>query len=289
MALVTPMKGGVGAHCPIDRPALAKLIDWHAESGTDGIVIAGTTGECATLDDKEHCELIEWAVAAAAGRVPIIAGTGSNSTHEAMHLTKCAKAAGADACLLVTPYYNKPTQKGLYLHYRAVAEAVDIPQILYNVPGRTACDLLPETVAELAKLPNIIGIKDATTMDRVDRLRERVADEGFLLLSGEDALACQWIQRGGHGVISVTANVAPAMMSRMCKSALNGDAAAAGEVDEALQPLHKALFVEPNPIAAKWALGKMGLIGDGIRLPLTCLEPDSQKVVAEAMAGVGVG
>ena len=288
VALVTPMRGGVDVRCPIDMDALAKLMEWHIASGTDAIIIAGTTGESATLDNEEHCELIGRAVAMAGKRIPIIAGTGSNSTHEAIYLTRHAREAGADACLLVTPYYNKPTQQGLYLHYKAVAEAVDIPQILYNVPGRTACDLLPETVARLADIPNIIGIKDATTTDRVNDLLQHIADKDFSLLSGEDAQACQWIKRGGHGIISVTANVAPAAMRRMCHEALAGNIAGAERENTALQSLHEALFIEPNPVAAKWALHKMGYIGDGIRLPMTWLEQDNQPTVAAAMKNAGI-
>ncbi len=288
VALVTPMQGGVAAECPIDGSSLAKLVQWHIDSGTDAIVAAGTTGESATLNEAEHCELIKQVVAVVAGRIPVIAGTGSNSTHEAIRLTRCAKEVGVDACLLVTPYYNKPTQQGLYLHYKTIAEAVDIPQILYNVPGRTACDMLPAVVARLAQVPNIIGIKDATTPDRIDDLRRCVGDDGFLLLSGEDSHACDWMRRGGHGVISVTANVAPAAMHRMCGSALAGDFTAAQKEDESLQPLHQALFVEPNPIAAKWALHNMGFIGDGIRLPMTWLEQVNQEVVTAAMKMAGV-
>ena len=281
VALVTPMRSGISPQCPIDTEAMARLVEWHIQAGTDGLVVAGTTGESATLTDEEHCSLIRQVVRQVRGRVPVIAGTGSNATHEAIRLTRYAHEAGADACLLVTPYYNKPTQQGLYLHYQAIATAVNIPQILYNVPGRTACDLLPETVGRLARLPNIVGIKDASDSDRIDALRACVDDAGFIVLSGEDAQACQWIRRGGHGVISVTANVAPKAMHRMCIRAA-ADGAVAEKEDAVLQPLHKALFVEPNPIAAKWLLHRMGLIEDGIRLPLTWLREASHGAVIAA-------
>ena len=288
VALVTPMREGVGAETPLDREALARLVDWHVAAGTAALVVAGTTGESATLDEAEHCRLIGEAVQMAAGRLPIIAGTGANSTREAAALTRCARQAEADACLLVTPYYNKPTQEGLYQHHRAVAEAVDIPQILYNVPGRTACDMLPETVARLAELPNVIGIKEASgQLDRVTRLRESCGAE-FVLLTGEDGNAREFIELGGQGVISVTANVAPALMREMCSAGLAGDRAAAQAADARLQGLHQALFLESNPIPAKWALHRMGMIERGIRLPLTWLPEKHEAPLEAAMRAAGV-
>jgi 4-hydroxy-tetrahydrodipicolinate synthase len=288
VALVTPMRGGVGPETALDDAALARLVEFHIEQGTDAIVAVGTTGESATLTEDEHCATIEAVVALVKGRVPVIAGTGANSTHEAIRLTERARAAGADACLLVTPYYNKPTQDGLYLHHKAVAEAVDIPQILYNVPGRTACDMLPATVARLAAIDNIIGIKEATgDVDRVAALRAQCGD-GFLLLSGDDATACAFMLAGGHGVISVTANVAPRQMHDLCRAACAGDAAAARAVDGPLQALHRDLFVEANPIPVKWALHAMGLIEPGIRLPMTWLSAERETTVRAAMRQAGI-
>jgi len=284
VALITPMHEDGG----IDEGALRRLVDFHVEQGTDGIVAVGTTGESATLDEPEHCEVIRQVVEYAAGRVAVIAGTGANSTREAISLTRCAREARADAALLVTPYYNKPTQEGLYLHHRAVAEAVDIPQILYNVPGRTACDLLPETAARLAALPNIVGLKEATgDLSRVPRLRELCGPD-FDLFSGDDATACEFILRGGQGVISVTANVAPRLMHEMCRAALAGDREAAHAIDAKLQGLHSGLFVESNPIPVKWAVTEMGLAPRGIRLPLTWLSASAQPRVRQAMQMAGV-
>ncbi len=284
VAIVTPMH----EDGRIDETAFRALVDWHVEQGTDAIVAVGTTGESATLDEREHCTAIELVARHADGRIPVIAGTGANSTTEAIALTRCAQAAGADACLLVTPYYNKPTQEGLYRHHKAVAEAVDVPQILYNVPGRTAVDMQPETVARLAVLPNIIGVKEATgELDRIPRLRELTGD-GFAIFSGDDATARDAILAGADGDISVTANVAPALMQRMCRLALDGDAEGAAEVDELLAPLHKALFVESNPIPVKWALAEIGKIAPGIRLPLTWLEPSAHDEVRAAMAAAGI-
>jgi len=279
VAMVTPMQPS-GA---VDDEALARLVEFHVDNGTEGIVAVGTTGESATLDPQEHTEVIARVVELVAGRLPVIGGTGANATSEAIHLTRCAKDAGADACLLVTPYYNKPTQQGLYLHFEAIAEAVDIPQILYNVPGRTACDMLPETVERLAKIDNIVGIKEAT--GDLDRIRELVSRCGpdFAILSGEDHLAFETILAGGRGVISVTANVAPAAMHEMCTLALAGDIEGARRVDDRLRELHAALFVESNPIPAKWALLDMGLIQDGIRLPLTPLSEQHRDRVRQAM------
>ena len=283
VALVTPMK----ADGSVDEQALAKLVDWHIEQGTAAIVSMGTTGESATLDTEEHCAVIRKTLGMVAGRIPVVAGTGANSTTEAIELTNCAKAAGADACLLVTPYYNKPTQEGLYLHHKAVAEAVDIPQILYNVPGRTACDMLPETAGRLSTLKNIVGIKEATgDLARIQRIRELAGDE-FALYSGDDATGCEFMLMGGQGVISVTANVCPNAMCRLCDAALAGERAAAEAIDADLQLLHRDLFVESSPIPVKWALCEMGLIEPGIRLPLTWLSENKWDIVRDAMRRAG--
>ena len=288
VAIVTPMKAGVSPAAALDWERYASLIEYHIAQGTDGIVAVGTTGESATLDGDEHREAIRRAVQVAAGRVPVIAGTGANSTVEAIDLTRAAREAGADACLLVTPYYNKPTQEGLYLHFKAVAEAVDIPQILYNVPGRTACDMLPETVARLSKVPNIVGVKEATgDVARVAALRAGCGAD-FLLLSGDDATAREFMLAGGHGVISVTANVAPRAMHEMCVAALAGDAGKAARLDAPLAALHRDLFCESNPIPVKWCVNAMGLIEAGIRLPLTWLSPAREALVRAAMESAGV-
>ena len=284
VALVTPMTEAGD----IDYPALGDLIAWHIASGTRALVSVGTTGESATLDTTEHCAVLEFTIQQVAGRIPVIAGTGANSTREAIHLTQHACELGADACLLVTPYYNKPTQEGLYQHYKAIADAVAIPQILYNVPGRTAVDLLPETVARLAELPNIVGAKEASgDVPRIVSLREQVARD-FAIYSGYDATACQAILQGADGDISVTANVAPAQMQAMCAAALAGDAERAQELDAALAGLHQALFVESNPIPVKWALAEMGRIAAGIRLPLTQLSAEAQPAVTQALRQAGV-
>lgn len=284
VAMATPMQAG-GA---LDDEALSRLVEFHVERGTDALVAVGTTGESATLDPEEHCTVIRQVVERAAGRIPVIAGTGANATSEAVHLTRRAAEAGADACLLVTPYYNKPTQEGLYLHFKVVAEAVAIPQILYNVPGRTACDMLPEAVERLSRIPNIIGIKEATgDLPRIRELCERCGDE-FAVYSGEDWLAMEAILAGGKGVISVTANVAPAAMRRMCALALAGDREGAEAEDRKLEALHKALFIESNPIPTKWALHEMGLIPEGIRLPLTPLSADYHEQVRAALAQADV-
>jgi 4-hydroxy-tetrahydrodipicolinate synthase len=284
VALVTPMTEDGG----LDENALRGLVDWHVAEGTDAIVAVGTTGESATIDEEEHCYLIRLVVELAAKRVPVVAGTGANSTTEAIDLTRCAKAAGADACLLVTPYYNKPTQQGLYLHHKAIAEAVDIPQVLYNVPGRTGCDMLPETVGRLAAVPNIVGVKEATgDLSRVPRIRE-LAGPGFAIYSGDDATARELMLLGGQGVISVTANVAPGPMHRMSAAALAGRRAEAEAIDATLAGLHKSLFVESNPIPVKWALAEMGRIGTGIRLPLTWLSEAARPAVREAMRQAGI-
>ena len=284
VALVTPMR----ADGAVDHEALAKAVDRVIEAGSAAIVSVGTTGESATLDVDEHTDVIRRTIDVAAGRVPIIAGTGANSTAEAIHLTEAAKAAGADAALLVTPYYNKPPQEGLYRHFKAVAEAVDIPQILYNVPGRTAVDMLPATVERLAELPAVIGIKEAK--GDLDRVRELVALglPDFALYSGDDATARDSILLGFDGDISVTANVAPEGMARMCAAALAGDAEAAAAIDADLAALHRALFVEPNPIPVKWALAELGLIDEGIRLPLVPLDPAFHAEVRAAIKAAGL-
>jgi 4-hydroxy-tetrahydrodipicolinate synthase len=284
VALITPMHADGG----IDDANLRRLVDFHVEAGTSAIVSVGTTGESATLDEDEHCVVIRRTVELAAGRIPVIAGTGANSTREAILLTRCAKEAGADAALLVTPYYNKPTQEGLYLHFRAVAEAVDIPQILYNVPGRTACDLLPATVARLAGVDNIIGLKEATgDLERVSRLRSDCG-EGFALYSGDDATSCDFMLLGGDGVISVTANLAPALMQQMSRAALAGEREEAHRIDAALRALHRDLFIQSNPIPVKWGAAAMGLCSNGIRLPLTWLSDDCHDRVRAAMEQAGI-
>ena len=279
VALVTPMfEDG-----SLDLPSLQALVDYHIKEGSNALVIVGTTGESPTVSFEEHCALIQTVVSHAKGRIPIIAGTGANSTSEAIALTQCAKDGGADACLLVTPYYNKPTQEGLYLHFRAVAEAVDIPQILYNVPGRTACDLANDTALRLAAIPNITGIKDATgNIERSSDLIRR-APPDFAIYDGNDATAMALMLSGGHGVISVTANVAPRLMRQMCDFALAGDAQNARAINNQLLPLHHKLFVESNPIPVKWVLRKMGLIPAGLRLPLTPLSADFHGTLTEAM------
>jgi 4-hydroxy-tetrahydrodipicolinate synthase len=284
VALVTPM----AADGSLDEAALRQLVDFHVENATDAIIAVGTTGESATLVEEEHCHVIRLVVEQAAGRIPVIAGTGANSTSEAILLTRCAMEAGADACLLVTPYYNKPTQEGLYLHFRAVAEAVPIPQILYNVPGRTACDMLPATVERLSHVANIIGIKEATgDLDRARDIMERCGSR-LDLYSGDDATAMECILLGAKGDISVTANVAPRMMHDMCAAALAGDRATAEQLNEKLMPLHKDLFVEANPIPVKWALYEMGLIPPGIRLPMTPLSDQYHDTVRSALRHAGV-
>lgn len=288
VAIVTPMVTGNAPELALDNDALADLIEFHIENKTDGIVAVGTTGESATLSEPEHCDVIRFVVERVRGRVPVIAGTGANSTTEAVRLTQCAKDAGADACLLVTPYYNKPTQAGLFLHHQAVAQAVAIPQILYNVPGRTACDMLPETIGRLSRIENIIGVKEATAdLARVGRLRALCGDD-FLLLSGDDATTREFILRGGNGVISVTANVAPKVMHDMCTAAIAGDREVAETIDLGLAGLHERLFVEANPIPVKWALNQMGLIQSGIRLPLTWLADAYHDAVKEAMTQAGI-
>jgi len=272
----------------VDFDGLRRLIAWHIEEGTDGIVVAGTTGESATLTKSEHAAVIKAAVECAAGRIPVIAGTGSNSTAQTIELSQEVDALGVDAYLIVTPYYNKPTQQGLIRHYEAIAEAVSRPIMLYNVPGRTAVDMLPETVAELAAHARITAIKEATgEVARVAQLRELCGSD-FALYSGDDATGREFMLAGGQGVISVTSNVAPRVMAAMCKAAIAGNSAAAAELDEPLSGLHNDLFVEANPIPVKWALQRMGLIEKGIRLPLTELTEANQPVVVTAMQKAGL-
>jgi 4-hydroxy-tetrahydrodipicolinate synthase len=283
VALVTPMHEDGS----LDWVALERLVKFHIENGTDAIVAVGTTGESPTLDMDEHCEVIRRTVEYARGRLPVIAGTGANSTSEAIELTECAHKLGADACLLVTPYYNKPTQEGLYLHHKKVADAVPVPQILYNVPGRTAVDMQPETVERLSKIPNIVGIKEAT--GNLDRARDilRRCGTSFDLYSGDDATALDCILLGAKGDISVTANVAPRSMHEMCKLAREGREQEARTINDRLMALHKNLFVEANPIPVKWALHEMGLIEGGIRLPLTPLSAAHHPTVRAALRDGG--
>lgn len=284
VALVTPME----ADGAVDFEALDRLVARHIAAGTSAIVAVGTTGESATLDNDEHVAVIRRAVAAADGRIPVIAGTGANATSEAIALTRAAADCGADAALLVTPYYNKPPQEGLYQHFRAVAEAVDIPQILYNVPGRTGCDLQPATVKRLAEVPNIIGLKEA--LGEEARIQELVGcglPGDFALYSGDDGTACGAMLAGFHGDVSVVANVAPVMMARMCAAALAGDRAAAEALDAELAGLHRDLFLQANPIPVKWALHAMGVIGAGIRLPLIPLAEEYHDTLRATLRTVG--
>ncbi len=284
VALVTPMN----ADNSLDWAALHKLVDWHLEQGTHAIVAVGTTGESATLNVDEHLAVIKKVVDQVNGRIPVIAGTGANSTSEAVELTQAAKDVGADACLLVTPYYNKPTQEGLVLHHTHIARAVAIPQILYNVPGRTGGDMKPETALRLASVPNIIGIKEATgDLDRAKTLIDQAPND-FAIISGDDATAVDLILLGGKGDISVTANVVPAAIARMCELALAGKAEEARAINERLLPLHTAMFVESNPIPVKWAVEQLGLIQSGIRLPLTRLSEQYHQQVKTAMQAAGI-
>lgn len=283
VAIVTPMR----ADGALDYEALARLVEFHIENGTDAIISVGTTGESATLDFEEHIRVVQRTVELVKGRIPVIAGTGANSTTEALHLTQRSMEAGADACLLVTPYYNKPTQEGLYRHYKLIADRVAIPQILYNVPGRTACDLKPETVERLADVPNIVGIKEASTLERIQELVRRCG-ERLDVYSGDDGIAAEAILSGAKGVISVTANVAPGLMHEMSVAALAGDRTQTEAVNGRLIELHKALFLESNPIPVKWAVHQLGLIPPGIRLPLTPLSEAFQPAVRAAMQQAGV-
>jgi 4-hydroxy-tetrahydrodipicolinate synthase len=284
VAIVTPMLEDGS----LDFPRLRALVDWHLREGTDGIVVVGTTGESPTVDVEEHCELIRAVVEHAKKRIPVIAGTGANSTTEAIELARYAKKVGADYSLSVVPYYNKPTQEGLYLHFRKIAESVDIPQILYNVPGRTACDLQNQTALRLAQVPNIIGLKDATgSIERSSDL-VRQAPPNFAVYDGNDASALALMLFGGQGVISVTANVAPKLMHEMCVAAFKGDLATARSINNKLFDLHKNLFIEANPIPVKWAVAQMGLIASGIRLPLTPLSEAHHETVRNAMRQAGI-
>ncbi|MGB0733575.1 MAG: 4-hydroxy-tetrahydrodipicolinate synthase [Pontibacterium sp.] len=279
VALVTPML----ANGEVDWDTLDKLVDFHVEKGTDCIVAVGTTGESATLDCDEHLQVIKRTISRVAGRIPVMAGTGANSTSEAIELTRAAKNAGADACLLVTPYYNRPTQEGLYQHFKAVAEAVDVSQVLYNVPGRTACDMASETTLRLAEIPNIVGIKDATgDLVRGKELIDN-APEGFAIYSGDDETAPELMLLGGKGNISVTANIIPDTMSELCKLAIAGEAEAARALQTKLMPLHNAMFVEPNPVPVKWAMAEMGLMGPALRLPLVPLDESCHAKVKAAL------
>ena len=283
VAVVTPMQ----ADGALDFSALARLVEFHIENGTDALIAVGTTGESATLDFEEHIAVVSKVVELVRRRIPVIAGTGANSTREALHLTQRAMAAGADACLLVTPYYNKPTQEGLYRHYKLIADSVPIPQILYNVPGRTACDMQPETVERLADTPNIVGIKEASTLERIQELVRRCGDR-LDVYSGDDGIAAEAILSGAKGNISVTANVAPRLMHEMCAAALAGDRARTEAINQQVAGLHKALFLESNPIPVKWAVSQLGLIPPGIRLPLTPLSEQFQPAVRAAMQQAGV-
>jgi 4-hydroxy-tetrahydrodipicolinate synthase len=288
VAIVTPMH----ADGSLDLPGLRQLIDWHIAEGTDGIVIVGTTGESPTVSVAEHCELIKVTVEHTAKRIPIIAGTGGNSTSEAIELTEYAKKVGADASLQVVPYYNKPTQEGMYQHFKTIAEKVDLPVILYNVPGRTVADMATETAIRLAKVPGIVGIKDATgNLDRGIQLIAGLEEAGckdFAVYSGDDPTALLLMMMGGRGNISVTANVAPKLMHELCVAAMAGDVARAKEIQFKLLPVHKAMFVEANPIPVKWALTAMGKMKPGIRLPLTTLVASAQEQVKQALMGAGL-
>lgn len=279
VAMVTPM----AEDGSLDLPRLRALVDWHVQQGTDGVVVAGTTGESPTVNHEEHCALIRAVVEYAAGRMPVIAGTGANSTAEAIALTRCAKAAGANYALSVAPYYNKPTQEGLYRHFRMIAEAEDLPLILYNVPGRTVSDISNDTALRLAQVPGIAGIKDATgNMERATDLIMR-APAHFALYTGDDASALAFMLLGGHGVISVTANVAPRLMHEMCAAAFAGELRLGRQINHQLFGLHRSLFVEANPIPVKWALAELGRIGTGIRLPLTSLSAEYHEPLRQAL------
>ncbi len=284
VAMVTPMTSDGS----LDWEALDELVEWHIEMGTRGIVPVGTTGESSTVTVAEHCAIIERVVDLVNHRLPVIAGTGANATDEAIELTKAAAGAGADACLLVTPYYNKPTQEGLYQHYKKIAESVSVPQILYNVPGRTACDMLPETVARLACIENIVGIKEATgDLQRAIEILELCGTD-VVVYSGDDATAVDLMLNGAQGTISVTANVVPGQMATVCEAAIEGDAERANGLNRKLMALHERLFVESNPIPVKWALAKMGKIKTGLRLPLTELSARYHDTVTDALKQAGV-
>lgn len=284
IALATPFD----ADDRVDHGALEKLIDFHVSEGSDGLVIAGTTGEAATLEESEHAELIGKAVEIAGGRLPVIAGTGSNSTAQTIKLSNEVGKFAIDAYLMVAPYYNKPVQEGIFQHFSTIADAVDKPIILYNVPGRTVADILPETVARLAAHPGICGIKEATgDIERLQHIKKLVPDD-FMLYSGDDFTALEFMENGGHGVVTVSGNVAPRLMADMCRAALAGESDKAKALDEKLQPLNKALFLESNPIPLKWALAEMGLISPGIRLPLTPYAEQHHEQMRQAMAQAGI-
>ncbi|MDC0126957.1 4-hydroxy-tetrahydrodipicolinate synthase [Methylophilaceae bacterium] len=282
VALVTPMNSDGS----VDIGNFRSLLDFHIENKTDGVVVLGTTGECPTVDFDEHTFLVKEAVSHINGRIPVIAGTGANSTKEAVFLTQSAKEVGADACLLVTPYYNKPNQQGLFEHYKAINDAVNIPQILYNVPLRTGCDLKNETVILLSQLSNIIGIKDATgELERIDFLKDKVKNN-FIFISGDDLSFLDYMERGGCGVISVTANVKPDLMHNICNSILNGDIKKSKNINNQLSSLHEAMFIESNPIPVKWLLNYLGLINEGIRLPLVELDKKYHTNLIEAFKSI---
>ena len=284
VALVTPMQDDGS----VDYPALRKLIDWHIAEGTDCVGVVGTTGESPTVSVEEHCEIIRVSVEQAAGRVPIMAGCGANSTSEAIELARFAKKVGADCQLQVVPYYNKPTQEGQYQHFKAIAEAVDLPLVLYNVPGRSVADMAHDTVMRLAQVPGIVGIKEATgNIERAQWLIKE-APKGFAIYSGDDPTAVALMLCGGHGNVSVTANVAPRLMHELCVAAIAGNVQRAMEIQLRLLPLHKALFVESNPIPVKWAVARMGLCKDALRLPLTVLTPDNRPTVERALGVCGL-
>ena len=282
VALVTPMT----IEGNIDWVAMDGLLEWHIEMGTTGIVPVGTTGESATVSIDEHCKIVQHVVNTVRKRVPVIAGTGANATWEAIELTKAAKEVGADACLLVTPYYNKPTQEGLYQHYKAIADTVDLPQVLYNVPSRTACDMLPETIARLAELDQVVAVKEAT--GNIDRAKQILQICDLAVFSGDDLTACELMLNGAKGTISVTANVAPEKMAAMCNAAISGQAEDATSIDKSLVGLHNNLFLEANPIPVKWALAEMDRIPRGIRLPLTQLSPEHHDQLLDAMQIAGI-
>ena len=288
VAIATPMHDDAS----LDLPGLERLIDWHIGEGTDGIVIVGTTGESPTVNHDEHCLLIKTAIEHAARRVPVIAGTGANSTAEAIELTRFAKSAGADACLSVVPYYNRPTQEGLYRHFKAQAESCDLPMVMYNVPGRTVADMANDTVLRLTQVPGIVGLKDATdNIERASALMRDLAAAGkrdFAMLSGCDGTALAFTLMGGHGTISVTANVAPKLMHAMIAAARAGELARAREINNRLLPLHQRLFVEPNPIPVKWALARMGRAGGALRLPMTPLSAQYHAALEAAMLDAGI-
>lgn len=284
VAIVTPMK----TSGEVDFDSMANLIDWHIENQTDGLVVLGTTGESATINSDERRKLISFSIKHVRERIPVIVGTGTNSTASSIHMTNEAMELGADAALLVTPYYNKPTQNGLYLHYKSIAESVALPQILYNVPGRTGCDMLPETVCRLSSISNIVGVKEATgDIERVTTIKKECGD-AIDILSGDDATAFDLMKAGGKGVISVTANVAPQQMHNLCAACMAGDFETARQINERLMPLHQKLFVESNPIPTKWALHEMGRIPEGIRMPLTMLAEQQHSVVREALQQSGI-